>query len=149
MILIAAVGDSYQLGLNNTLPWRNSEDLKFFKSKTENGVLVMGRKTLESLPFKLPNRKIICISSNHSYTNPFADEIHSDFSKIPEDAIICGGASIYEYALQNFSPKVFLSRIPYQGPADTFFPQTLLSKYVTTDVVDYNTFKLEVYEVKV
>ena len=53
------------IGKDGGLPWpKNSEDLKWFKECTEHSIVVMGRKTWESLPFKLPNRDTVVVTSS-------------------------------------------------------------------------------------
>ena len=59
LTIIAAIGKNNELGKNNDLIWHIKEDLNFFKAITEFNYIVMGRKTLESLPKKLKNRKYI------------------------------------------------------------------------------------------
>jgi dihydrofolate reductase len=49
MNVIVAHDDHFGIGKNNTIPWHSTEDLDFFKKKTMNCVLIMGRKTFESL----------------------------------------------------------------------------------------------------
>ena len=61
--LIAAIGENNELGLNNELIWRLPNDLKFFKEKTINKTILMGRKTFVSLNRILPNRVHIVLSS--------------------------------------------------------------------------------------
>ena len=62
---IMAVDDNGGISRGSSMPWpKNSNDLKWFKKNTENQVVVMGRKTWESLPFKpLPGRRNIVLSS--------------------------------------------------------------------------------------
>ena len=61
---IAAIGLNREIGVNNQLPWHISEDLKYFKAKTQNKIIIMGRKTFDSLNQKaLPKRFNIVISS--------------------------------------------------------------------------------------
>merc|ERR1712065_67079 len=51
------------IGFKNTLPWKLKKDLNYFKTKTNDSVVIMGRKTYESLPLKpLPNRINIVLS---------------------------------------------------------------------------------------
>ena len=145
--LYAAVGRNYQMGLLGTLPWHNPEDLKFFRDSIKDKVIVMGRKTIESMPFRLPAKKIICVSNNPEYQHKYIDEVVTNMENLPEDSIICGGSFIYEYALKYLSPKVYLSRIDYQGKADVYFPSKELSNYVLKDKKEFETFNLEIYEV--
>lgn len=58
------------IGINNTLPWHIKEDLQYFKSKTENQVVIMGSKTWESLPKKpLANRINVVVSTKTKETD--------------------------------------------------------------------------------
>ncbi|RYZ66217.1 MAG: hypothetical protein EOP09_13030 [Proteobacteria bacterium] len=55
--LIAGVSQNGVIGLDNQLPWKISEDLKRFRQLTTGGVVVMGRKTFDSIGRPLPNRE--------------------------------------------------------------------------------------------
>jgi dihydrofolate reductase len=61
-ILIAAMANNRVIGNNGKLPWNNPEDLKNFKQCTIGGIVVMGRKTYESIGRPLPNRRNIVLS---------------------------------------------------------------------------------------
>ena len=68
MNLIVAVTNNYAIGKNNSLLFHLPTDLKFFKEKTLNKVVVMGRKTYESLPIRpLPKRTTIVLTANKSF----------------------------------------------------------------------------------
>jgi dihydrofolate reductase len=61
---IFAMGNSGEFGLNMAMPWKNiSKDMEHFKEYTKGCTLVMGRKTFESLPGKLPGRPHVVICS--------------------------------------------------------------------------------------
>jgi len=62
-ILIAAMADNRVIGNKGQLPWHLPEDLANFKRLTTGGVIVMGRKTFESIGRPLPNRRNIVLSS--------------------------------------------------------------------------------------
>ena len=66
------VGKGYPIGKDNKLPWKNSNDLKWFRQNTEGNIVIMGRKTFESIGKPLPNRINIVISRQD---NPSADNI--------------------------------------------------------------------------
>ena len=69
--IIAAIGENKELGKGGKLLWHISEDMKRFKKLTEGHVVIMGRKTFESLPKKfkpLPNRINIIITRNKKFT---------------------------------------------------------------------------------
>ena len=64
--IIAAIGKNRELGKNNNLIWHLPNDLKFFKEVTSNHTIIMGRKTFDSLPRMLPNRKHIVLTSSEN-----------------------------------------------------------------------------------
>tara|TARA_X000001036_G_scaffold193211_1_gene182187 strand:- start:17424 stop:17891 length:468 start_codon:yes stop_codon:yes gene_type:complete len=84
------------IGKDGDLPWRQSTDLQHFKRVTLGGTIVMGRKTWDSLPGKLPGRRSIVMSRNArddvevmSY-----EEVKELSSK--QDVYIIGGGEIYQ-----------------------------------------------------
>ena len=60
--LIATIGKNGELGKDNKLPWNLSEDLLFFRKITTNNTIIMGRKTFESLPKMLLNRRHVVLT---------------------------------------------------------------------------------------
>ena len=60
--LIAAVSKNNVIGKDNRIPWNVPEDLEFFKKTTIGSVLIMGRKTFESIGRVLPERVFIVLS---------------------------------------------------------------------------------------
>mgnify|MGYP006267508763 CR=1 FL=1 len=66
--MIAAVSEDNGLGLDNKLVWHIPRDLKHFKDLTHGHCIIMGRKTFESLPKALPNRKNIVLSTRKNIT---------------------------------------------------------------------------------
>ena len=56
IILIAALDKGKVIGSKGSIPWRIQEDLNYFKEKTSNKSIIMGRKTYESIGRPLPNR---------------------------------------------------------------------------------------------
>ena len=64
--LVAAVGDGGELGYHNNLIWKIKEDLDFYKDLTMGKNIIMGRKTLESMPLKaLEGRHPIVLTSQN------------------------------------------------------------------------------------
>ena len=62
--IIVAMAKNRVIGINNQLPWRLPEDLKYFKTVTMNKPIVMGRKTFESIGRPLPGRLNIVVTRN-------------------------------------------------------------------------------------
>lgn len=65
--LIAAVAQNSVIGLNNDMPWHLPDDFAFFKRKTSQHVIIMGRKSLDALGKPLPNRTSLVITRNPAF----------------------------------------------------------------------------------
>lgn len=124
--MIAAVGKNLELGKDNHLIWHLKEDLQFFKEQTMNKPIIMGYKTLESLPKLLPGRKHIVLTSRNLELDPAIlvvhsiDELLEKVSEYPEVMVI-GGASVYKQML-DYSDKLVLTEIDASAPCDVYFP---------------------------
>ena len=102
LAMIVAVAANGVIGKDNQLIWRIPEDLKYFKERTMGHVIIMGRKTLESLPFLLPNREHWVITSQVDYVPPYegVKVFHSpeEVVSVAKDldlAYCIGGAQVY------------------------------------------------------
>lgn len=126
--IIAAVGKNNELGKNNDLIWHLDGDLPFFRKVTTGKTVIMGRKTFESLPKALPNRRNIVLTSDNTYTADGAD-VFSDFRKVleevkdEEEVFVIGGGSIYSLFLP-FAERIYLTEAEAEdSEADVFFPE--------------------------
>lgn len=132
--IIAAVGKNLELGKNNDLIWHFKEDMRFFKETTTGHTVVMGRKTFESLPKALPNRRNIVISSNSDYVAEGAEvvtDINDIYSLAENDEVfIIGGGKIYSRFI-NDADKLYLTEIDAAQPsADVYFPSFDKAEYI-------------------
>ncbi len=127
LTIIAAVGKNLELGKNNDLIWHLKEDMRFFKKCTTNKPIVMGMKTLESLPRLLPNRKHIVLTRQHPNFSPDITVVHSveevlDFVRGQnQEVMVIGGASVYRQLLE-YSDRMILTEIDQSADADVYFP---------------------------
>ncbi len=131
--MIAAVCEDNGLGLDNKLVWHIPRDLKHFKDLTYGHCIIMGRKTFESLPKALPNRKNIVLSrkKNLSYNNAVVvDTIEKAIEETKHDnkPYIVGGGEIYKLFI-NYSSYIELTRIHHKFKSDTFFPRIDLKNW--------------------
>lgn len=131
--MIAAVGKNRELGKNNELIWHFKEDMQFFKKTTMGAAVIMGRKTFESLPKALPNRRNIVISSNSNYQAEGAQVVDSIEKAIQltenEKSFIIGGESIYK-AFLPYADTVYLTEIEADCPdAEAYFPEFNKNEY--------------------
>ena len=127
--LIWAQDENGGIGINGKLPWHISEDLKNFKSITNNSIIIMGRKTWDSLPFKpLPNRRNIVFSKNvqcntETFSN-FDDCLNQLNSENIEKVFIIGGRSIYKL-FYNKADFLHITKVNLvKEGIDEFFPIT-------------------------
>lgn len=130
MKAIVAADRNWGIGNKGKLLTHIPNDLKYFKEKTLNKVVVMGRKTFESLPGGQPliNRHNIILSRNKDYCVKGAVVLHSkkevlDYVKDmkSDDIYICGGEYIYNLFFEDIN-EIFVTRIDYSFQSDTFFP---------------------------
>ena len=82
LALIVAKAKNHVIGRDNQLIWHLPKDLAFFKKMTTGHVIIMGRKTFESLPFLLPNREHWVITRDHAFTAPEGVQVFTS----PEEA---------------------------------------------------------------
>jgi dihydrofolate reductase len=124
---IAAMSLNRVIGAGGRIPWHLPEDFKWFKKTTTGHVIVMGRKTFESIGKPLPNRTTLVLS--RSAQSISGVRVISDLSQIdPADPalagreiFICGGARVYEQALPLCS-DLYLTLVKRLVEGDTFFP---------------------------
>ncbi len=140
--IIVAIAQNYAIGKNNDLLWHLSEDLQRFKKLTIGNVIVMGKRTFDSLPLRpLPNRTSIVISDDKNDTIEGCkmaysiEEAISLFSEEKENFII-GGGSIYRQFLPHAN-KLYLTVVHRDFDADVFFPEINYSEW---DLIEKEEF---------
>ena len=127
IIIIAAMTKNRVIGIDNRLPWHLPDDLKHFKKLTLNSAIIMGRKTWESLPGLLPDRRHIVISRNPEYIAQGAETVTSleqAISLVAENtpAFIVGGGNVYQQAI-SLAKKMFITIVDAEISGDAFFPE--------------------------
>ncbi len=125
--IIVAMSSNRAIGINNTLPWHLTEDLKHFKSLTTGHTIIMGRKTYESIGKPLPNRRNIVVSRNLDTFYDDVEIVHSledafSISSNDEEVFIIGGSNIYEQSL-NLVEYLYITEISKVFEGDAFFPE--------------------------
>lgn len=139
IIMIAAVADNNALGKNNDLLWHLPDDFKRFKALTSGHHIIMGRKTFESFPKPLPNRKHIIITRDKKYEANdciIVDSLEKALDHCPENAdkYIIGGGEIYKLGLQ-YADQLDITRVHHDFEADVYFPE-----------IDLNIWKISATE---
>ncbi|MBX9138728.1 MULTISPECIES: dihydrofolate reductase [unclassified Clostridium] len=134
--IIVAIAENNIIGGDNKLLWHIPEDLKRFKAITSGNTIIMGRKTFESLPGVLPNRKHVIITrdENYSVDNENVEVIHSlsevinKYKNSSEPAFIIGGGEIYKQLIHNVD-NLLLTKVFKSFDGDTSFPQIDLNEF--------------------
>jgi dihydrofolate reductase len=151
--VIVAVSENGIIGNKGKIPWDIKEDMAFFKAKTIGQIVIMGRKTYESLKGALPKRINIVITRDLGYIAPGCIVVKSlaaaikETSNFPElETFIIGGATIYEQALKaNLVDFVYYTMINKYFEGDTYFPYFFMdlvySKKGETDPVVFVVYE--------
>ena len=121
---IAAMSLNRVIGKGLEIPWHIPEDFKWFKETTMGQVLVMGRRTFDSIGRALPGRETMVLTRGN-FIHPEVTVIHSLDEVAPllegRTAFVAGGAQIYEQALP-FCSDLFLTIVQREVEGDVFFP---------------------------
>lgn len=124
MIAIAAMSRERVIGSNGKIPWHLSEDLKFFKRTTLGHIIVMGRKTFESLGRPLPGRENWVLSRSAAYHGVRMIRSLAEI-QAPNDGrklFLIGGAELYE-AMLPACTEILLTHVHTSVAGDTWFPE--------------------------
>jgi dihydrofolate reductase len=126
--IIVAASKNNCIGKEDDLPWDLPTDMKRFKKLTNGHVVVMGRKTFETIPEKyrpLPNRTNVIITRNKDYKAEGC-EIRHDLQKALDEFVwgntevfVMGGGEIYKEAF-SYANQFMLTRIDAEVEGDTF-----------------------------
>jgi dihydrofolate reductase len=123
--LVVAIDEQGGIGKNNQLLWHLPADLKHFKEITTGHLIIMGRKTYDSIGRPLPNRRNIVISRQGDLQIEgveVANSLSDAISLVANEtkAFIIGGAEIFKQAMP-FISKIHLTIVHHSFEADTFF----------------------------
>lgn len=123
--IVVARAENGVIGRGGKLPWHISADLKRFKTLTMGRVMVMGRKTFESLPGLLPGRRHIVLTRDARWSAPGAEVVHSvdDALNLADDEpiSIIGGADIFALFLP-VADRIELTEVLTDVEGDTLLP---------------------------
>lgn len=163
-IVVACTADG-GIGYKKAMPWKIKEDFQYFKKLTQHHVVIMGRKTWESLPRRpLPDRLNIVISRQSNYKCEHAWVCESFEAALKQCAklenqkiFVIGGAEIYKEAMQHQQcGLIFLTRVTFQKTppemdtfVESFAVENIAHRYVPTlvqtGVCDDVTFQMLCY----
>ena len=126
--LVVAMDKNNGIGLNNKLLWKIPEDMKHFRRLTMNGIIIMGRKTFESIGHPLHKRTNIVLSRTLQklegcYVYPSLSELLHDYEQASseEEVFVIGGEEIYIQFLP-FADRLYVTHVDASFDADAHFP---------------------------
>ena len=137
--IIVAKAKNNIIGKDNQLIWHLPEDLKRFKRLTTGHIIIMGRKTFESLGRVLPNRHhiILCNDAKMNVKDENV-EILEDVSLLEKyindnkEHFVIGGATMYRLLMPKCS-KMYITEINQEFDGDVSFPEIDLSEWKVTE----------------
>ncbi len=134
VVHVVAMDQKHCIGKGNDLPWHISADLKHFKEITQGGVVVMGRKTLESMGRTLPKRVNWVITRDTDWNFEGTKIAHSiedalslavadvKASEKPESIYIIGGGEIFKQTL-SIADRLELTHVELDVQGDAHYPE--------------------------
>jgi len=147
--IVVAVSKNGVIGKDNQLIWHISEDLKRFRKLTTGNVVVMGRKTHESIGKSLPNRLNVILSNNTKWYKPLGDNCVVCYSieEVLErfkhrNLFIIGGGEIYKKFLP-YADEIEMTIVNKDFDGDTYFPELQISNWKETSRNHHNNGEYE------
>ena len=136
IILIAAVSKDRVIGKQGRIPWKIKEDLSFFKEKTLNSPIIMGRSTYNSIGRPLPNRLNIVMTRSAKKTEGVTEVTSvkeaietASKSKDSSKVYVIGGENIYKEFLPIAHRMIITEVELYVEGGDTFFPEWSINEW--------------------
>lgn len=152
--LIAAISKNNCIGRDNDLPWHIPEDLQHFKDQTKGKIVVMGRKTWESIPEKyrpLPKRTNVVISRNPDYVVPEGVFLFTDLEEAfdhfkDQEIMVAGGGQIYTMSIPH-ADVLDITHVDQEiEDGHAFFPEIDMSVWKEVERVDRDGYSFVRYE---
>ncbi|WP_433581219.1 dihydrofolate reductase [Paenibacillus amylolyticus] len=138
--LVWAMGENGVIGLNNSIPWRLPKDMAFFKQRTLNKTIIMGRNTWESFGGKpLPQRRNIVVTRDLNYKVEQAEIVHTIEEGLSvtkcEELCVIGGSQVYREFLP-LADRLVVTKIHENFEGDTFFPEVDWSEWELIEQIE-------------
>ena len=136
---LVAVSNNLVIGVDNDLPWNLKSDLAHFKKYTLDKIIIMGRKTYESIGRPLPNRVNYVVSRTlneikgaHVFNSIDAAISAAEKENIlmnkSNEIIVIGGGDIFHETLKSTN-KLIITRVDCDIDGDVYYPEIDLTKW--------------------
>ena len=159
---VVALSNNRVIGVDNDLPWRLKKDLAHFKAYTTNKIIIMGRKTFESIGRPLPNRINFVVSTTITEIEgaqvfKSTKEALSEANKLCielnyKEIVIIGGGYLFRDTLSVVN-KLVLTEVDCEIDGDVYYPDIDLDSWQNTEMSKHEKdsenefdFKVLVYE---
>lgn len=150
VVHVVAFDQQQSIGKDNQMAWHIAEDFKHFKEITQGGVIIMGRKTFESIGRPLPHRINWVITRDSTWTSPGVKVAHSlqsaleqasfDLEQVEKQSLfIIGGGEIFSQSL-SIADRLEITHIDLDVQGDTFYP-VIGDEFVLTQYSDHISAK--------
>ena len=127
VVLVAAVADNGVIGTGDDIPWHLPGDLAHFRRTTEGHVVVMGRRTYDTIGRPLPRRTNIVVTRQPGWHADGVlvagswDQAAAVAAEHPGDVMVIGGAEIYALAMPDADVQV-ISEVHLRPEGDVYYP---------------------------
>lgn len=132
---LVAASENNVIGQGNQLPWSLPDDFKYFKNKTWGMVVIMGRKTYESLSKPLPGRTNIVVTKDKQWnvdgvivSHDIAEAVKAAKATYCKELFIIGGGELFRQT-QEIVNRIYITRVHASFEGDTFYPPIDPSKW--------------------
>ena len=127
--IVAAVARNGVIGAGGGMPWHLPDELRLFKETTLGHVLVMGRRTYESIGGPLPGRTTVVVTRNRDWAPESGEVVVAHgieeglqrAAAIDEEVFVVGGGEVYAAAMPH-TDRLLLTRVDQEPEGDTTFP---------------------------
>ena len=150
--IIVAIGEGNVIGKKNGLPWYLPSDLKHFKTLTNGHVIIMGRKTFESIGKPLPNRMNVVLAREMDYKLEGCIVAHSldEALALPEvqndsEAFIIGGGEIFRQTMDRVQ-TLYVTEVHHNFEGDVYFPTIDINKWKEVERIRGAEDEKNIYE---
>ncbi len=147
--VLAALGRNGVIGRDGGMPWHLPADLRHFKATTMGHVMVMGRRTFDSIGRALPGRRTVVVTRDPTWRHTDVETAHSFEDALllagPADEVfVVGGGELYRLALP-FAQRLVLTEVDAEPDGDTFFPEWDRSRWHEESREGHDGFDIVTY----